>query len=337
MSLYESKPEPLFLTSGVSLISMKAKVAFIFVLLMTLATIVFAAACRQKTTSTQPPAVFDEAAHKSEIQKWQSDRLASLTKEDSWLTLVGLFWLNEGENKFGSDTGNPVVLPRYKAPRLAGSLWLENGRVRLATRPGVEITADGNAVTTLDLKDDNDDSGPTILKLGSLIINVVKRSDRIGVRVKDTESLTRQEFKGLEYYPIDPKWHLEARFEPYQPAKTIPITNVLGMTDDETSPGALAFDVGGRIYRIDPILEKGETDLFVMIADGTTGKETYGAGRYIYVSPPDAAGKVVIDFNKAYSPPCAFTNFATCPLPPRQNRLPFRIEAGEKKYTGTVQ
>jgi uncharacterized protein (DUF1684 family) len=336
VSLYESKPEPPFLTSGVSLISMKTKVAFIFVLFVAIVAIIFAAACRQKAISTAPVTVVDPSVHKSEIEKWQSERLASLTKEDSWLTLVGLFWLNEGENKFGSDTGNPVVLPRYKSPRLAGSFWLENGRVRLATRPGVEITADSNAVTTLDLKDDNDDSGPTILKLGSLLMNVVKRGDRLGVRVKDTESLTRSEFKGLEYFPIDAKWRLEARFEPYQPAKTIPITNVLGMTDDETSPGALAFDVGGRIYRIDPILEKGETDLFVMIADGTTGKETYGAGRYIYVSPPDAAGKVVLDFNKAYSPPCAFTSFATCPLPPRQNRLPFRIEAGEKKYTGTV-
>ena len=108
------------------------------------------------------------------------------------------------------------------------------------------------------------------------------------------------------------------------------------MTDDETSPGALTFEVDGKTYRIDPILEKGETDLFVMIADDTTGRETYGAGRYLYVSPPDASGKVIIDFNKAYSPPCAFTNFATCPLPPRQNHLPFRIEAGEKKYAGNV-
>jgi len=165
---------------------------------------------------------------------------------------------------------------------------------------------------------------------------IVKRGDKVGVRVKDTESETRREFKGLEYYPIDPKWRIEARLEPYTPPKAIPITNVLGITEDETSPGALAFEVDGKTYRIDPILEKGETDLFVMIADQTTGKETYGAGRYLYVSPPDANGKVVIDFNKTYSPPCAFTNFATCPLPPQQNHLPFRIDAGEKKYTGTV-
>jgi len=303
---------------------------------VSLATIVCAAACRQATTSTKPATAFDASAHKNEIEKWQQNRLASLTKDDSWLTLVGLFWLNEGENRFGSAAKNPVVLPKDQAPDVAGSLWLEKGRVRLAARPGVEITADGKPVAALDLKDDNDDSGPTILKLGSLLINVVKRSERIGVRVKDTESRMRREFKGLEYYPIDPKWRIEARFEPYQPPKMIPITNVLSMTDDETSPGALAFEVDGKTYRIDPILEKGETDLFVMVADETTGLETYGAGRYLYVSPPDAAGKVVIDFNKTYSPPCAFTNFATCPLPPRQNHLPFRIEAGEKKYAGTV-
>ena len=316
---------------------MKHKPAFVLlVLTFSLVAIVFAAACRQATTSTKPATAFDASAHKNEIEKWQQNRLASLTKDDGWLTLVGLFWLNEGENKFGSAAKNPVVLPMDKAPAVAGSLWLEKGRVRLAARPGVEITADSKPVAALDLKDDNDDSGPTILKLGSLLINVVKRSERIGVRVKDTESRTRREFKGLEYYPIDPKWRIEARFEPYQPPKMIPITNVLSMTDDETSPGALAFEVDGKTYRIDPILEKGETDLFVMIADETTGRETYGAGRYLYVSPPDAAGKVVIDFNKSYSPPCAFTNFATCPLPPRQNHLPFRIEAGEKKYAGTV-
>ena len=319
---------------------MKHKVAFVsLVLFVLLGTIIFGAACRRTattTTSTRPVTAVDVSAHKSEIQKWQSDRLASLTKDDGWLTLVGLFWLNEGENKFGSDPVNPIVLPKDKAPRLAGSLWLEKSHVRLAARPSVEITVDGKPVTALDLKDDNDDSGPTILKLGSLLINVVKRGDRIGVRVKNTESRTRREFKGLEYYPIDPKWRIEARFEPYQPPKTIPITNVLSMTADETSPGALAFEFDGKTYRIDPILEKGETDLFVMIADETTGRETYGAGRYLYVSPPDASGKVVIDFNKAYGPPCAFTNFATCPLPPRQNHLPFRVEAGEKKYAGAV-
>ncbi|MEP6818995.1 MAG: DUF1684 domain-containing protein, partial [bacterium] len=215
---------------------MKHKGAFGLLVLFFLSAIMFCAACSK---SIKPAAAFDQAAHKSEIQKWQSDRLASLTKNDGWLTLVGLFWLNEGENKFGSDAKNAVVLPKDKAPGVAGSLWLEKGHVRLAANPNVGITADNKAVTALDLKDDNDDNGPTILKLGPLLINVIKRGERIGVRVKDSESQTRREFKGLEHYPIDPKWRIEARFEPYQPAKTIPITNVLGMTDDETSPGAL--------------------------------------------------------------------------------------------------
>jgi uncharacterized protein (DUF1684 family) len=294
---------------------------------------VFSAACRPPTKSA---IAFDENLYRKEIEKWQGERLATLTKEDGWLTLVGLFWLNEGENKFGSGPDNPIRLPKDRGPLVAGSLWLENGRVRMTAHPAVEITAGGVPVTSLTLKDDTEVGGPTVLRFGTLLVNVIKRGDRVGVRVKDSDSRTRGEFKGLEYYPISPKWRIEARFEPYQPPKIIPITNVLGMTDDETSPGALAFELEGKTYRIDPIVEKGETDLFVIIADGTTGKETYGAGRYLYVSPPDSSRKVVIDFNQAYSPPCAFTNFATCPLPPRQNHLPFRIEAGEKKYAGTV-
>ena len=185
---------------------MKHKIpSVLFVLFVLVATILFVAACQK---STKPVTTFDASAHRSEIQKWQSDRLASLTKDDGWLTLVGLFWLNEGENKFGSDPKNAVVLPKDKAPAVAGSLWLEKGRVRLVARPGsgisvaappgvvVNRTDRPKPITTLDLKDDNDDAGPTILKLGSLLINVVKRGERIGVRVKDTESQTRREFKG---------------------------------------------------------------------------------------------------------------------------------------------
>jgi uncharacterized protein (DUF1684 family) len=293
-------------------------------------------ACRRTTAPLTQTTAFDKSTYKTEIEKWQSERLTNLTKPDGWLSLIGLYWLKDGVNKFGSDAANPIRLPKDRAPLVAGSLWLENGHVRMTAHPAVEIRAGGTPVTALALRDDTENGGPTVLKFGTLLMNVIKRGDRVGVRVKDTDSRTRREFKGLQYYPVDPKWRVEARFEPYQPQKIIPITNVLSMTDDEMSPGALVFDVDGTTYRVDPILEKGETDLFVIIADGTTGKETYGAGRYLYVSPPDESGKVVIDFNKAYSPPCAFTNYATCPLPPPQNRLAFRIEAGEKKYAGTV-
>ncbi len=290
---------------------------------------IFFLACNKQKVTT-----FDATAYKAGIAKWQNDRAANLLKEDSWLTLVGLYWLKEGENKFGSNPSNAITLPKDKAPAFAGSFWLKDGKVRLTAPAESQITVDGKNATELDLNDDNNDGGPTVLKLGTLIINIVKRGDRLGVRVKDSQSPARLQFKGLTYFPTDPKWRIEARFEPYQPAKKIPITNVLGMTSDESSPGALAFEVDGRTYRIDPILEQGETDYFVMIADQTTDRETFAAGRYLYVSPPDASGKVVLDFNKAYNPPCAFTAFATCPLPPQENHLPFRIEAGEKKYAG---
>jgi uncharacterized protein (DUF1684 family) len=300
--------------------------------------------CRQAAT---PKPTVDKAAHAIEIQQWQRDRVASLTKEDGWLTLVGLFWLQSGpNNRFGSNPRNEIVLPKDKAPEYAGAFMLEGNTVWLLAMlddqiselsPPKEINlVEGKSLKQITLKNDNEKDGPTVIRVDSLLLTIVKRGDRFGVRVKDTESQTRREFKGLEYFPTDPRWRIEARVEPYTPEKLIPITNVLGMTSDEKCPGALVFELDGKTYRIDPILEEGETDWFVMIADETTGRETYGAGRYLYVTPPDKNGNVVIDFNKAYSPPCAFTNFATCPLPPRQNHLPFRIDAGEKKYAGTV-
>jgi uncharacterized protein (DUF1684 family) len=271
----------------------------------------------------------DHAAHAEEIKKWQAERLASLTREDGWLTLIGLFWLKDGENRFGSDPSNDIILPAGKASAFAGSIKLEGNRAKLTVGPGVEITSDGKPVTALDLQSDAD-SSPTILQLGSLTFHTIRRGDKTALRVRDKENPARTNFKGLEYFPIDGKWRVIAQLERYDPPKLIPIMNVLGMQSSEASPGALVFEVDGQKYRLDPIVEKGTTELFIIFADQTKGKETYGAGRYVYAHPPDASGKVVVDFNRAYSPPCAFTNFATCPLPPEQNRLPVRIEAGEK-------
>ena len=188
------------------------------------------------------------------------------------------------------------------------------------------------------LRDDTDPQGPTVEKIGSLSFQVIKRGDkagdRFGIRMKDPQSAARKHFKGVTYFPADAKFRVEARFERYNPPKKVSITNVLGMTSDEVSPGALVFTLQGQTFRIDPILEQGETDLFIIFKDKTSGRETYGAARYVYAPPPDKNGKTVIDFNHAYNPPCAFTPYATCPLPPAQNRLPIRITAGEKKYAG---
>ena len=253
-------------------------------------------------------------SYDSEIRQWRAQRRTRLTANDSWLTLVGLYWLRDGVNN--------ITLPTH--PPTKARFVLQNGRVTLQPNTA--------------LRDDTDPKGPTILRKGTVSYEVIKRadvgSDRFGIRVKDSESEARKNFKGLDYFPANPAFRVQAHFQPYNPPKKIPIANVLGMTSDEASPGALVFTLAGKTFRIDPILEQGEKDFFIIFKDATSGKETYGAARYLYAHPPDANGNTIVDFNKSYNPPCVFTPYATCPLPPPQNRLPIRIEAGEKKYAG---
>lgn len=280
----------------------------------------------------QQAAATPEPSYEEGLEQWKAKRLANLKSEDGWLSLIGLFWLKEGENRFGSDPTGEIVLPDGKAPQHAGTLRLAAGKVTLEAQPDAKITTKGQPVTTLELKSD-EDGEPTLLEMGSLSFHVVKRGERLGLRVKDRANPARAEFKGTDYYAADKKWVVNARFEPYQPPKQVPILNVLGMETEETSPGALAFEVDGRPYKLEALKEKGEEQFFIIFADQTSGKETYGAGRYLYADPPGADGIVRLDFNRAYSPPCAFTKYATCPLPPAQNRLPLRVEAGER-YLG---
>lgn len=269
------------------------------------------------------------ASYEQELEQWRAKRLAGLKSEDGWLTLIGLFWLKEGENRLGSDPSSEINLPEGKVPPRAGVVRLAGGRVTLEAQPGAGITSGGRPVTTLELKSDEGGEA-TMLELGSLSFHVVKRGERLGLRVKDRANPARDEFKGTDYYPAARDWVVNARFEPYEPPKRAPILNVLGMETEETAPGELAFEVGGRAYRLQALREKGVEQLFIIFADQTSGKETYGAGRYLYADPPDREGRVRLDFNRAHSPPCAFTRYATCPLPPAQNRLALRVEAGEK-------
>ncbi|PWT93903.1 MAG: DUF1684 domain-containing protein [Acidobacteria bacterium] len=268
----------------------------------------------------------------SEIEKWHGDRLQRLKRDDGWLTLVGLSWLKEGENKIGSDPSNTVVLPKEHSPAHVGSIFLEKGKVRLAPLPQSGLLIAGKPATAQVLQTDGNGTGdPTKMTLGTISFYVIQREDKLAVRVKDQQSSTRRNFTGIQSFPIDAKWKFDAKYVPYNPPKKIPIANVLGMVSDEPSPGAVVFTVHGQTYRIDALQDPGDPGLSLIFADGTTGKETYGAGRYLD-TPAPANGKVVVDFNKAYNPPCAFTHFATCPLPPPQNKLQVRIEAGEKTY-----
>ena len=299
--------------------------------------IIFLALSASLTTAgrrTSPSRSWTDPSYTKEIEKWRNERLEEINGENGWNTLVGLFWLNEGKNRFGSHPSNEIVLPRNRVPKFAGSLRLATGTIRLTTIPGSGITVEGNRVSDLLLRSDTD-GFPTALKLGSLTMFVIKRGDKFGLRVKDRHHPARSNFHGLQYFPLDETWRVEAKLEAYVPPKVIPIANVLDMVDNMISPGALVFKMSGKEYRLDPVLEKGSKQFFLIFADLTSGKQTYGAGRYVYVDPPGADGKVIIDFNKAHNPPCAFTKFATCPLPPRQNRLAMRVEAGEMKYVGS--
>jgi uncharacterized protein (DUF1684 family) len=280
------------------------------------------------SSSGTPGNSYDE-----EIRAWRKTRIQELTGEDGWLVLAGLYWLQPGKNIIGSGASSDIVLPAGKAREYAGTIWLNDGRTRIDAAPGAGITSDGKPVSTLELHSD-EGGKPTVLKVGSLSFHVIKRGDKLGIRVRDKENPDRVSFKGIDYFPIEPGWRFDGTFVPYSPPKLIPITNILGMVEDQKSPGAISFQVAGSSYRLDAVIEQGSEELFIMFADKTTGTQTYGSGRYLYAPMPSPDGRVILDFNKAYNPPCAFTRFATCPLPPRQNRLPLSIQAGEKKYAG---
>jgi uncharacterized protein len=262
--------------------------------------------CQQRHEDPAP-----DPAYVQEIQQWQAKRAERLKAPDGWLSLIGLQWLNPGENKLEG----------------FGTFTLNGGKVTYVPAAGGPPT---------ELRDDTDPNGPTLLQQGAKRVTVIKRNEKLGLRIKDENSSARTHFLGLDYFPVNSKWRFKARFEPYNPPHKVPIVNVLGMTSDETSPGQLVFDVDGQTYRIQPILEQGEKDWFIIFKDATAGKETYAAARYVYAAPPGPDGTTILDFNKAYNPPCTFTPYATCPLPPPQNKLPFRVEAGEKKYRGSA-
>jgi uncharacterized protein (DUF1684 family) len=264
------------------------------------------------------------------IADWRAKRLASLTSATGWLTPVALYWLQDGENTFGRAPNRAFSLDDAALAADTGSFVLRDGLVRYVAHASV-MTYLGKPVKRLDLVSDAGET-PTELIAGSLHFMLIERAHHLGIRVRDSVSPNRMQFKGLEYFPVRTDWHIQARFEPYVPEHRIPIVNILGMKEEMTSPGAIVFEREGRSWRLDAILEApGDRELFVMFSDATSGKQTYGAGRFLYVGLPEA-DHIDVDFNEAFNPPCAFTDFATCPLPPQQNQLALAIDAGELKY-----
>jgi uncharacterized protein (DUF1684 family) len=265
------------------------------------------------------------------VEQWRSERVAELTGDDGWLNLVGLFWLDADENTFGRAPSNRIVLDSPSLAASAGSFTRDSQGTHFIALPGSGITHEGQPVSAIDMLSDAHAS-PTVLASGSLRFFIIERSGKVGVRVRDLDSQRRRNFKPITYFPVTTGWVLSARFEPYEPHRHIRIVNILGLEDEMDSPGTLVFNKDGHEWRLDAILESpGDQTLFVMFADATSGKESYGGGRFLYVPLP-AGKRVRVDFNESYNPPCAFNDFSTCPLPPYQNRLTLRIEAGEKSY-----
>jgi uncharacterized protein (DUF1684 family) len=271
-----------------------------------------------------------DAEHLAQVEAWRAERYRRLRQPMSWLSLVGLEWLREGDNRLGADRDVELRLP--SGPRIAGRLRLDGGRVTAAGAPSSGLMHDGEAVEDLELINDldaPDDPGPTLLELGSLRMCLVRRADRFGLRIWDTAAAALREFRGVPHYPVDPAWRLVARFEPGAPGETFALPDVLGDVEEEPLPGTVILERGGTHHRIRAI-DGGAGQLWLVFGDATNGDTTYRGGRFVYTDPPRADGTVTVDFNRAYNPPCVFSPYATCPLPPPENRLPIRIEAGER-------
>ena len=264
------------------------------------------------------------------IEKWRSDEESDLKKETGWLTVAGLFWLKEGVNTVGVGPAFDVRLTdNFKGGKF-GEIELRNGVANLKVEDGVEGQGDGKDIsTTIQLVSD-EKGKPTQIRTGSQTFFLIKREDRFGIRLKDSKSKARLEFKGQHWFPIDESYKVTARLDAFPEPKEVMIPNVLGGSFKMKSPGILKFDFKGKEYSLQPV-DEGDGTLFIIFRDGSNLNETYLAGRFLYADKP-VNGEAVLDFNKAQNPPCAFTPYATCPLPPPQNTLEVEIKAGEKRY-----
>ncbi len=268
----------------------------------------------------------DSSSYRQSVEKWRQNYESRLKADGGWLTVSGLFWLHEGENRFGSDPLTDIVLPAASVPAAAGFFDFHAGKTVVHVNPGVPMTLKGKAADGAELQPDSDD----VLTIGDLTLFVHASGDRYGIRVKDKNSKIRREFTGVQWYPIDEAYHVTARYVPYDSPKSAEVPNILGDTEKVSFAGYVTFSLRGQEYRLDAEADQAGK-LFIVFRDLTSGKETYPAARFL-----DAQvlkdGKVILDFNQARNPPCAYNPYTTCPLPSPGNRLRVEIPAGEKIY-----
>jgi hypothetical protein len=270
----------------------------------------------------------DPASYRAQIEKWRQQREESLKSQNGWLTVAGLFWLKEGENTMGTGRANNFVLPAGSAPEKVGTFDFHGGKTTFHSAPGAGVTVNGKVAATDSIAADTTGS-PDVLRIGNLTMFVIQRGNRYGIRLKDKDSEALRKFTGTHWFPVAEEYRVMAKFVPYIPPRKISIPNILGDIEQDDCPGYAEFTLKGQQLRLEPVAE-GQS-LFFIFKDLTAGKETYPPGRFLYADMPQN-GETILDFNQAVDPPCAFTPFATCPLPPPQNHLPVRIEAGELRY-----
>ena len=271
------------------------------------------------------------ADYTAAIDKERTDRDAGLRKPGGWLSLIGLNWLSEGSNSIGSAKDNDVVL--LKGPPKLGVITLKDGKASIAIDAASGATVDGKSVSETALA--SDASGkPSVVAAGPVSFFVIQRNDRIGLRIKDADAEALKNFLGIDFFDIDPSWRVEARWVTFDKPQPLEIPDVVGTIYKLQVPGKAVFELAGETYELLPMNEDTKDGLFFVFADKTSGKITYGGGRFLDTESPKD-GKLILDFNLAYDPPCAFTPYATCPLAPPENRLKVAVEAGEKKYRGS--
>ena len=270
------------------------------------------------------------SGYQQSIREWQRERLAKLKADNGWLTVAGLFWLHEGDNPAGNDPQAIVQLP--DGDKSIGSFRFTDGKVSFVPTNGIGgLALNGSPITAAVAAMQSDENGakPDVLTYRDLSFFVIKRGERHAIRMRDKNSSMRREFTSLHYFPVREDLRFDAKFVSYPEPKMVSVPNILNEVEPQKSIGYAVFTYQGQEYKLEPVIE--DDQLFYIFKYKTAGKETYPSGRFVYSEFPKD-GHVVLDFNKAYNPPCAFTPFATCPLPPKQNRLDVRLEAGELKY-----
>ncbi len=286
------------------------------------------AAALMSLAAIEAPAMSE---HEQEVAAWRTGRIERLTAPDGWLSLVGLHWVPAGTAQtVGNGEGNDVDLG--VGPKQLGRIEWADGRPWFVAADGAVASVADAPATRVELLPELANA-PVVVRFGSASLQMLQRGEKFALRIKDSEASTRLKFSGIPHFDVDPSWRIEARFERYPEPRTIEVATVVGTLEAYPNPGRIVFERDGKTHRIEALVEEGTEQYFLIIADRSSGKETYGMARYLYAGPPEG-DRIVVDFNKAYNPPCAFTAYATCPMPPEGNRLDLYVSAGEKKYAG---